>query len=96
MTLNEIRTQLKTIRLYYSDKAVFDAAFKVLPHKVAELVKKYADMVKSAPLELYLIYFELYVKGQTQEGTAESLGYSAEYIRQKNKKLMEYFQKNIG
>ena len=44
MTLNEIRQQLKTIRLYYMSKARFSAAFESLPHKAAELADKYAEI----------------------------------------------------
>ena len=55
MTLNEIRQQLKTIRLYYTNKARFSAAFDALPHTVKELADKYAAIVSCAPLDLYYI-----------------------------------------
>ena len=55
MTLNEIRQQLKTIRLYYTNKARFSAAFDTLPHSVTELAEKYAKMMKGAPLDLYFV-----------------------------------------
>ena len=96
MTLNEIRQQLKTIRLYYTNKARFPAAFDTLPHTVKELVDKYAAIVSTAPLDLYYIYYELYVKGLTQEATAEDLNYSNEYIRQKNKRLLLFLQQKIN
>ena len=96
MTLNEIRQQLKTIRLYYTNKARFSAAFDALPHEAAELAEKYAAIVSTAPLALYYIYYELYVKGLTQEGTAEDLNYSTEYIRQKNKRLLLFLQQKIN
>ena len=95
MTLNEIRQQLKTIRLYYTNKARFSAALDALPHTVKELAEKYAAIVSTAPLDLYYIYFELYVKGLTQEATAEDLNYSTEYIRQKNKRLLLFLQQKI-
>ena len=96
MTLDEIRQQLKTIRLYYTNKARFSAAFNALPHTVKELAEKYAAIVSTAPLDLYYIYFELYVKGLTQEATAEDLNYSTEYIRQKNKKLLLFLQSKLN
>lgn len=96
MTLNEIRQQLKTVRLYYMNKARFSAAFDTLPHSVTELVNRYAAMVNTAPLDLYLIYYELYVKGLTQEATAVDLNYSTEYIRQKNKRLLLFLQQKIN
>ena len=96
MTLNEIRQQLKTIRLYYTSKARFSAAFDALPHKAAELADKYAEIINSAPLDLYLIYYELYVKGLTQEATAADLNYSTEYIQMKNKRLLLFLQKKFN
>ena len=95
MMLNEIRQQLKTIRLYYTNKARFSDAFDALPHMVKELAEKYAAIVSIAPLDLYYIYFELYVKGLTQEATAEDLNYSTEYIRKKNKRLLLFLQQKI-
>lgn len=96
MTLNEIRQQLKTIRLYYTNKARFSDVFDTLPHTVKELAEKYAAIIGTAPLDLYYIYFELYVKGLTQEATAEELNYSTEYIRQKNKKLLLFLQQKLN
>ena len=96
MTTEEVKTELKTIRLYYADKAKMDAAFQVLPHKTADLVRSYAEVIADAPLDLYRIYFELYVKGLTQESAAEELNYCCEYIRMKNKKLLEYLRENIS
>ena len=96
MSLNEIRQQLKTIRLYYTHKARFSDAFDSLPHTVKELVDKYAAIVSTAPLDLYYIYYELYVKGLTQEATAEDLNYNTEYIRQKNKRLLLFLQQKIN
>ena len=96
MTLNEIRQQLKTIRLYYANKARFSAAFDILPHNVTELAEKYAKIVNGAPLDLYFIYYELYVKGLTQEAAASDLNYSTEYIRQKTKKLLLFLQGRLN
>lgn len=59
MTIEQIKEQLKTIRLYYADKAGFDAAFSVLPHKVITLAKQYAEVISDAPLDLYLIFYQL-------------------------------------
>ena len=96
MTLNEIRQQLKTIRLYYTNKARFSAAFDTLPHNVTELAGTYAAIINSAPLDLYLVYYELYVKGLTQEAAAADLNYSTEYIRQKNKKLLLFLHERLN
>ena len=96
MTLNEIRQQLKAIRLYNTNKARFSAAFDTLPHSVTELAEKYAKMMKGAPLDLYFVYYELYVKGLTQEAAAEEMNFCTEYIRQKNKRLLLFLQQKIN
>ena len=77
-------------------KAKFDAAFETLPHRAADLVDEYAAMIAEAPLDLYMIYRKLYVDGLTQEATAEELKYCPEYIRQKNKRLLLFFQKKLN
>ena len=66
MTLEKIRGELKTVRLYYANKTELDAAFSVLPHKAITLVKKYADMISDAPLDLYRIYFCLSLNIQAE------------------------------
>ena len=96
MTTEEIQKELKTIRLYYADKAKMDAVFQVLPHKTADLVRSYAEVIRDAPLDLYRIYFELYVMGLSQEAAAEEPNYSCDYVRMKNKKLLEYLRENIS
>ena len=96
MTIEQIKEQLKTIRLYYADKAGFDAAFSVLPHKVITLAKQYAEVISDAPLDLYLIFYHLYVKGLTQEAAAEEMNYSSEYVRQKNKSLLLFLRQKLN
>ncbi len=92
MTIEKIRKDLKNIRTYYADREVLDAAFRILPHRVKGLVDFYAKMISEVPLELYKVYYELYVRGLTQEAAAEELNYCTEYIRMKNKELLMYFQ----
>ena len=95
MTIEEIRKELKTIRGYYAERQALESEFLLLPHKTMKLVQAYADAIYDAPLDLYRVYFALYVKGLTQEAAAEELNYCTEYIRQKNKKLLEYLRENI-
>ncbi len=95
MTTEEIRKDLKTIRGYYAERQALESEFLLLPHKTTKLVQAYADAIYDAPLDLYRVYFALYVKGLTQEAAAEELNYCTEYIRQKNKNLLEYLRENI-
>ncbi len=92
-TENAIKEDLKTLRLYYSAKAQLDISFKYIPNKATqELVSDYTQMIANAPLELYMLYCELYVNGSKQEDAAQQLGYCTESIRLKNKKLIKFFQ----
>lgn len=95
-TIEQIRNDLKTLRLYYSAQAQLDKAFTFIPHCTTELVKTYSEMIGKAPLELYMLYIELYVNGNTQESAAEQMGYCTEYIRMKNKRLLEFFCQQLN
>ena len=95
MTIEKIRKDLKNIRTYYADREVLDVAFQLLPHRVKGLVDFYAKMISEVSLELYKVYYELYVRGLTQEAAAEELNFCTEYIRMKNKELMMYFQSKM-
>lgn len=95
-TIEQIRKDLKTLRLYYSAQAQLDKAFTFIHHCTTELVKTYTEMIGNAPLELYMLYIELYVNGSTQEAAAEQMGYCTEYIRIKNKRLLEYFCERLN
>lgn len=94
-TLDQIRSDLKTLRLYYSNQEQCDNLFRFIPHKVTELVQTYSEMIKTAPLDLYLLYCELYVNGSTQEVAAEQFDFSTEYVRRRNKVLLEYLQSKL-
>ena len=95
MTLEKIRKQLKTVRGFYAERASLERAFLQLPHESADLAKAYGAVMYHAPLDLYKVYFALYVRGLTQEAAAEELNFCPEYIRQKNKKLLLYLQQNL-
>ena len=95
-TIEQIRNDLKTLRLYYSAQAQLDKAFTFIPHCTTELVKTYSETIGRAPLELYMLYIELYVNGNTQEFAAEQMGYCTEYIRMKNKRLLEFFCRQLN
>lgn len=95
-TIEQIRKDLKTLRLYYSAQAQLDQAFRFIPHCTEKLVKTYSEMIGNASLELYILYIELYVNGNTQESAAEQMGYCTEYVRMKNKRLLEYFRERLN
>ena len=68
MTIQEIRSDLRAIRYYYSKQKEFDkAAETVGASRVTEIVEKYNQAVTNAPLKLYEVYVGLYVHNNTQE-----------------------------
>lgn len=71
MTIQEIRSNLRAIRYYYSKQKEFDkAAETVGESKVVETVKRYNQAVANAPPRLYKVYVELYVHNNTQEAVS--------------------------
>lgn len=94
-TLQQIRTDLRTLRLYYYNQTNLDGLFRFIPHAVTDLVKTYSEMIKTAPLDLYMLYCELYVNGSKQEAAAAQLEYSTEYVRKRNRALLEYFRNKL-
>jgi len=94
--LNEIRTDLKEIQYYYTRKELFDKSLDTVgTNSVIEKVRKYNEIIKSAPPRLYDVYVSLYVNGLTQESMAHDRGYSSKVIYLLNKKLLEFLQKNL-
>ena len=88
MTIQEIRSDLRAIRYYYSKQKEFDkAAETVGESKVVETVRRYNQAVTNAPPRLYKVYVELYVHNNTQEAVSFDWDCCVEYIRKLNKQL---------
>lgn len=91
ITKKQIIEDFKSIRYYYSMKDVFDRnSDKVRPKTTEELVKKYSEIMENAPARLYVVYVGLYVENNTQTSLAEDWGYSRDYIRNINQRLINY------
>lgn len=94
MTLNEIRDDLREIRYYYTHKAAFDNAVKLIgTNTVVEKAERYNKIIQSAPARMYDLYLGLYVNGYTQEAYADEAGYCPQHIQELNKQLILYLQK---
>lgn len=97
MPLSTIREDLKDIRYYYARKDKFDEAFKATgQNDVVDKVRKYNDVIKSAPPRLYDLYISLYLKNNTQESLADELCYTTEYIQMLNKQLLKFLQTKLS
>lgn len=97
MTLNEIRDDLREIRYYYTHKAAFDNAVKLIgTNTVVEKAERYNKIIQSAPARMYDLYLGLYVNGYTQEAYAAEVGYCPQHIQELNKQLVQYLQKAMN
>lgn len=95
-TLDNIRDDLKEIRYYYSRKKMFDDAFKLIgANSVVAKAQLYNEICKTASPQLFDIYYQLYIKGYTQEGIASEIGYSSKHIQKLNKQLLLFIQREI-
>ena len=94
MTLKEIREDLQEIRYYFTHKAAFDGAVKIIgTNAVVEKVERYNEIFRNAPARMYDLYLGLYVNGYTQEAYAAEAGYCPQHIQELNKQLVLYLQK---
>ena len=58
-------------------------------------VQRYNDAVKRAPIRIYDVYVELYIRNNTQESLADKWRYSTQTIKRLNGKLYDYLQANL-
>lgn len=90
-TKEQIRNDLKNIRYYYMKKEKLDAAFaKTGENGILTIVGEYHKIMCKASPQLYDVYVSLYVRGITQESTAEELDYSTFYIYKLNNRLINF------
>ena len=94
MTVGQIRKDLQEIRYYFTHKAAFDGAVKLIgTNSVVEKVERYNKIFQKAPARMYDLYLGLYVNGYTQEAYAAEAGYCPQHIQELNKQLVLYLQK---
>lgn len=97
LMLKQIREDLREIRYYYSRKALFDEALKLITaNAVLEKARRYSEAVKTAPPWLFDLYISLYIKNYTQEGLSIELNFTPEYIQMQHKKLLLFLQSKIN
>ena len=90
----QVRDDLKEIRYYYSMQQLFtDFSKVVMPAAILEKVKKYNAAAENAPARMYIVYISLYINNNSQATLAEEWGFTREYIRDLNQKLVAFFQK---
>ena len=85
------------LHIFYDSQSAREDAERFLDRhfdiiNLSKIPVRQTARIKDAPLELYMLFCELYVNGSTQENAAEQLGYCTEYVRKRNKQLLEYLQ----
>lgn len=97
MTVQQVKQDLKSICYYHLHKALIDRAFACSANnKFLNTLQIYNNAIANAPLELHLVYVALYVDCCTQEALADKLGYTRTYIYMLNRKLVEFFVKELS
>ena len=91
-TIPLIRKELKEIRYYSMYRKDIDKALDFCPkHEVVDLLQTYNRAIEFAPIQLYHIYYKLYIKCHTQESLANDLKLTPEYIYKLHAKLIQFF-----
>lgn len=93
----QVREELNAIRYYYARREMFeDASREVGESGILSVIARYNRAVCMASPKLYELYFCIYIKSNTQEAAAEALNYSLDYVQKQNKRLLKFFQQNLG
>lgn len=96
MISEQVKTELREVKYYFSRKANMDALSKNAGESSAKaLADKYVNAIRQAPAKLYDLFGCLYIQNKTQEAVAMELCYSDEHIRRLTKDLINYFAKKI-
>lgn len=97
MTKQELTAELQDIRYYNTRREMFRKA-KNTGFKADALQKigKYADLIRTAPLRLQMVYHKIFTEGKTQADTAKELGISVSYTKCLIRKLYAYLLERIN
>lgn len=82
MTKQELMAELQDVRYYNTHREMFRKAentgFKA---DALQKIGKYADLIRTAPLRLQMVYHKIFTEGKTQADTAKELGISVGYTK---------------
>lgn len=97
MTKQELLAELQDVRYYNTHREMFRKAentgFKA---KTLDLIGKYADLIRNAPLRLQMVYHKIFTECKTQADTAKELGISVSYTKSLMRKLYAYLLERIN
>ena len=87
---------LENIKYYSIRRYSLDSYFKEFcANDIASLTEKYNKAMKSAPIKLYHLYILRYLKGYTQEESADEIGYAVNTVQSLQHSLTLWLRKNI-
>lgn len=97
MTLQEVKSDLKQIRYYYTHEKEFVGATRIIGGSgILEKIEKYNTVIRKAPSQLYYTYLSLYVRFNSQMVAAEDMDCSLGHVKRLNRELCEFFQRECA
>ena len=91
-----VKRDLRELKYYYSRKSNMDELIKTTgTAEILSKVQKYNNYILAASAKMYDVYGCLYIQNKTQKSVAMELGYTQEYVRRVQKKLITYFSECI-
>lgn len=94
MTVDQVRKELKDVRLYHSSKEfIDDLSENSLVLRIKSNAEKYDVLMLGAPDNLFKLYKALYVEGKTQSKVALELSYAKRTVERLHIKLIDYCAK---
>jgi len=91
ISIEQIRKDLKLIKEFYEYRLEFNNRKLKFETYIVGKVKLYNKLVKFSSCHFQYIYYNLYVKGTTQNELAEKMCYSLETVSRINNKLIKFF-----
>ena len=96
ITEKNIVEDLENIKYYSIRRYILDAYLRdFCANDIVSLTNKYNKTMESAPIKLYHLYVLRYLKGYTQEESADEMGYTVNTIQYMQRSLMLWLYKNI-
>ncbi|MDD3397605.1 MAG: hypothetical protein PHR96_03600 [Clostridia bacterium] len=87
----EIRKDLKNIRYYYMYKKDIQEAVKYVGENyISKKLAMYNDAIQKTPIQLYNLYYNLYILGYTQEYYSDKVCYNVAHVSRLNSQLINF------
>lgn len=92
MTIEQVREELKDVKLYYSRRAFFDKAkTDDFVQRIKSNVEKYDRLILEVPTTYFKIFNLIYHEGKTQFQVSLELSYSKRNVEMLHSALIEFF-----